>query len=212
MEPAELRELTLLVLKDRHTLAKTGRPSDAQFRADLYAGTIVDQVAFSAYQAGIWKPPEPLSREEPQFVGAQFPEQFRSSVRGVLWQLVGLGILIPVRLASETGQSFELSAYGQEVVEGVSESPYDPSGSFKRLNADAPALAPETFEFVEEALKCPLARYLRSAAVMLGLASENELLGLIELCKNKAEAGDPLHTGLDQARSSNITDTYVTGH
>jgi hypothetical protein len=181
MDLAELHEMTLNVLRDRYRAYKEGRTNDGQFRQDLSSGHISDEVAHRTLGLGLWKPDQPIRADDPQHAGHEFPEEDRATVRSILWQLVGLGILIPRTMHDERNQFFDLAGYGKIVLEEGTETPYDPLGFMRRLQQEAPLLEGETIAFVQEALDCYLSRHFRASAVMLGLASENELLKLIHL-------------------------------
>ena len=183
MEVWELQEIVFQVLRDLHSRFVNDK-NDGQFQQNLNTGNIADRVAWITYRAGLWKPTERLPREDQQYVGDVFPRKDVASVRSILWRLVGLGILVPRSIHDERNQFFELTAYGEQVLRETQESPYDPLGFLTRLSLDSPDLERNTIDFMKEAVDCFLARHLRAATVMVGLASENEIIHLIEQYDN----------------------------
>ena len=103
-----------------------------------------------------------------------FPDEDIEVVRSHLWQLVSAGVLIPRTLSDAINQSFDLTKYGIKVLSEEVETPYDPIGFMQRIRSDAPNLENATLEYLQEALDDWVHRHLRSAAVMIGVASENE--------------------------------------
>lgn len=184
LEYSILYALTLQELKTRYGRLVYGQVNESQFLQGLNTGQIADGVAFRAFSEQIWRPPERLHREDPQSAGYQFPNEDTKMIRSILWQLVGLGILIPRQMLDERNQFFDISEYGGRVLSQTAESPYDPFEFNRRMRETAPLLEPDTFEFLKEAVACFLGRYFRASAVMIGLASENEVLKLIELFRN----------------------------
>lgn len=179
MEISELQQLTLDVLRDLYVRFKADL-FDSQFLQDMNTGSIANKVAFRAYKAGLWKPPHPLAQENEIYAGDVFPREDVSTVRSVIWRYVGLGILTPrMMTVDDRNQFFEISHYGRRVLEEEGESPYDPLGFIQRLKTDSPNLQSNTIEYIGEAVSCYLGRYLRAATVMIGLASENEIIALL---------------------------------
>ncbi len=100
----------------------------------------------------------------------------------------------------DRNQFFEISHYGRQVLEEERESPYDPLGFLQRLSTDSPNLECNTIEYIQEAVNCYLGRYLRAATVMVGLASENEILTLLEKYENTLDPDEK--TEFDREKSS----------
>jgi len=219
MELAELHVLTLQALKDMYAALEARRIDEGQFLQNLNTGSVMNRVALQAAEAGLWRPPKPITEAFGQAAWDMLPTEDQKSIRSILWQLVGLGILIPRSIHDPVNQFFELSSYGVEVLREETPSPYDPFGFIRRLTSDAPHLESETIEYVQEAVETFLSRHFRAAAVMTGLASENEILKLIELfadtleqgarsafdqaigrCRNLREKFDRLYERLNQAR------------
>ena len=208
MELTELHTLTLQALKEMYTAFEDGRIHEGQFLQNLNTGSVTNRVALQAAQAGLWQPPQPITEALRQAAGRMLPSEDQKSIRSVLWQLVGLGILTPRSIHDEMNQFFELSSYGVEVLRQEAPSPYDPFGFIRRLTSDAPHLESETTEYVQEAVETFLSRHFRAAAVMTGLASENEILKLLELFADTLEQG--ARSAFDQAigRCRNLKEKF----
>jgi hypothetical protein len=197
MELAALHTLTLQALREMYTAFEAGRLHEGQFLQNLNTGSVTTRVALQAAEADLWVPSEPITAALRPAAGRMLPEEDQKSIRSIMWQLVGLGILIPRSIKDPENQFFELSSYGVEVLREEEPSPYDPFGFIRRLTSDAPHLESETVEYVQEAVETFLSRHFRAAAVMTGLASENEILKLIELFADTLEQG--ARSAFDQA-------------
>jgi len=181
MEIDEVRELTLQALKNMQENLASSRTSEAQFLQDLNTGSVLHRVALLAADAGLWEPPQPIAEPFRGAAGQMLDPRDQSAIRGVLWQLVGTGVLTPRSMLDDMNQFFELTGYGVEVLQEQEPSPYDPMGFMRRLRSEAPNLEPDTLEYMQEAVATFLGRHYRASAVMTGLASESEILRLIEL-------------------------------
>ncbi len=133
-----------------------------------------------AVEAGLWQPPRPIDNANRPYVWQMLPEEDQGEVRAALWELVTRGILIP-RAVNDDNTFFTITSHGSEVLEATEPTPYDPHNFLRRVSEDAPSLEPETLAHLSEAVTCFLHGHDRAAAVMTGLASENEVLALIEL-------------------------------
>lgn len=187
MEVSELQTIVLQVLKDLYTRFGDGK-NEGQLYQDLNVGNITNKVASIAYKAGLWVPAERLYQETEELIGHAFPPDEAVTIRSIVWRLVGLGILTPRSISNPPNQFFELTSYGIRVLGETEESPYDPLGFLRRLTSDCPKLESSTIDYVQEAINCFLARYFRAASVMIGLASENEILQLIDQFGNTLDA------------------------
>ncbi len=183
MEVSELQEIVLQVLRDLYTRFGNGK-NEPQFLQDLSTGGIANKVSWIAYKAELWKPAERLHQENEIYTGSVFPSEDVATTRSIMWRFVGLGILTPRSIHDDRNQFFELTSYGKQVLKETRESPYDPLGFTRRLTSDCPNLESNTVDYIKEAVSCFLSRYLRAATVMIGLASENEILRLIDLYGN----------------------------
>jgi hypothetical protein len=172
-----------------------GRLDIGQYRQNMSVGHIGTMIA--ARQQTTTQVQRPELR--PAFGGAPFlNDDDRTVIRSILWQFVGQGLLAPTGLTDELNTRFETTPYGREVFQNEEAAgPYDPTGYLAVLRRDAPQLEPETFDLIEEALSCYRARFLRSCAVMTGVASELEILKVIELVSERLAAEEK--TDFDRA-------------
>lgn len=179
METSDLQDIVFQVLRDLNSRFGDGK-NKSQLIQDLSVGTIADKVAWITYKAALWKPSELPRFDNEIYIGALFPKDDVSTVRSILWRLVNVGILTPRIISDDRNQFFEFTGYGRKVIKDTKESPYDPFGFIKRLTTDCPKLESDSIAYIQEAISCFLSRYLRAASVMIGLASENEILSLID--------------------------------
>jgi hypothetical protein len=134
-----------------------------------------------AVEAGLWQAPRPIDNANRPYVWQMLPEKDQEEIRAALWELVIRGMLFPRAIHDEDNTFFTITSHGREVLEATEPTPYDPHNFLRRVSEGSPILEPETFAFLSEAVTCFLHGHNRAAAVMTGLASENEVLALIEL-------------------------------
>lgn len=188
MEPLQLRDLTVQALKSMYALMRE-RPMDpGQFRQNLNIAYIGNQTALLAVEAGLWQAPRPIDNATRPYVWEMLPEEDREEVRAALWELVTRGMLFPRLVHDENNTFFTVTSHGREVLEATEPTPYDPHNFLRRVREQGPMLEPETLAFFSEAITCFLHGHNRAAAVMTGLASENEVLALIELYSRSLES------------------------
>ncbi len=185
MEYAELYELTLQVIRERHKLLQEGKIDELGLDRDLNTRRIVQDVASRTYKLGrmIDMPTQGNVPPDPETAATRLQPEDKKTIHSILWQFVGLGLLTP-RHVAEGDSHFEITPYGKHVLENTEDSPYDQFGYTRWLGTNAPQLEPPTVEYIREALSCFVRRLFRAAAVMLGVASENEILALIQLYSN----------------------------
>jgi len=181
MEPLQLRELTVQALRAMHALFLEGRMDLGQFRQNLNAASIANRVALMAVDAGLWQAPRPIDNTNRANVWEMLPEEDREEVQAALWELVTRGMLFPRAIRDENNTFFAITSHGREVLEATEPTPYDPHNFLRRVSEGGPMLEPETLAFLSEAVTCFVHGHNRAAAVMTGLASEDEVLALIEL-------------------------------
>jgi len=118
-------------------------------------------------------------------------EQGESSLLNeIIWTLIIQGILVPGRDDNNKTLPFiRLTEYGKRCVAENKILPHDPDGYLKEFQVAVPAADPAVVEYVTEALQCFIHGLNRSAAIMLGGASEKAILQLIDSCV--ASIGDP---------------------
>ena len=180
MEPLQLRELTVQALKAMHELVRDGRVDPGQFRQNLNAASIASRVALMAVEAGLWQAPRPIDNANRPYVWQMLPEEDQVEIRAALWELVTRGMLFPRAIQDENNTFYTVTSHGREVLEATEPTPYDPHNFLRRVSEGGPMLESETLAFLSEAVTCFLHGHNRAAAVMTGLASENEVLALIE--------------------------------
>jgi hypothetical protein len=99
----------------------------------------------------------------------------------VIWSLIVQGMLVPALDDNNQGYPFlRLTEYGKQCVEGERILPHDPDGYLREFQQAVPAADPAVTEYLTEALQCYIHGLNRAAAVMLGGASEQAVLVLIE--------------------------------
>ena len=111
--------------------------------------------------------------------------KLHEDIRQLLWQLIVQGVLVPGRdRNNQEWPWFSVTEHGQQVLAAEKPQPYDPDGfiaEFQRKNPDAD---PVILDYLEEGVRafnygCP-----KSAAVMIGAASEKAILLLHEAFEN----------------------------
>jgi hypothetical protein len=111
----------------------------------------------------------------------------------ILWDCIVQRILTPTEGNSAI---LRLTDFGMEVVKEQRWSPYDPDGYLKELAKKAPRLVKLCEMYVVEALTCFRGGAYLATAVMLGAASEGNVLDLLSRCHAAmAKAGMPEHSG-----------------
>jgi hypothetical protein len=103
----------------------------------------------------------------------------------VVWSLIIQGILVPGINDSNQGYPFiRLTEYGKRCVEEDRILPHDPDGYLREFISAVPGADPVVLEYLTESLQCYIHGLNRAAAVMLGGASEQMILVLIESCQS----------------------------
>ena len=98
-----------------------------------------------------------------------------------IWGLIIQGVLVPG--LNDANQSFpflRITEYGRRCIEENRILPHDPDGYLREFRTAIPNADSTITEYLTEALQCYLHGLNRSAAVMLGGASEQAILLLIE--------------------------------
>jgi hypothetical protein len=116
--------------------------------------------------------------------GRQFlSEPEKNLLVEVGWSLISQGILVPGLNDSNQGWPFlRLTEYGQRCVAGDRILPHDPDGYLREFRNEVPSADPTVVEYLTESLQCYIHGLHRSAAIMLGGASEQAVLLMIESC------------------------------
>ena len=125
----------------------------------------------------------------------------KSLIMEVVWSLIIQGILIPGMNDSNQSWPFlRLTEYGRKGIEEDRILPHDPDGFLRDFHREVPSADSTVVEYLTEALQCYIHGLPRSAAVMLGGASEQAVLLLIESCANsiaEARAGSTNFADVD---------------
>lgn len=125
-----------------------------------------------------------------------------------LWGLVGEGLayLDPAGQGSGTDNwRWRLSALGAQAATGGTWEPRDPEGYLRRLRAHRPAIAPVAVAYVEEALRAFNARCFLATSVMLGVASEQVVIGLAGSVVEAVPAATKLRVAMENPRASQFS-------
>lgn len=106
-----------------------------------------------------------------------------SLLNEVIWSLIVQGILVPGLDDANQGWPFlRLTEYGTRCLEEDRILPHDPDGYLREFQKAIPGADSTVVEYLTESLQCYIHGLSRSAAVMLGGASERAVLLLIESC------------------------------
>jgi hypothetical protein len=104
-----------------------------------------------------------------------------SLLNEIIWSLIIQGILVPgCDDNNKTLPFIRLTEYGRRCVAENKILPHDPDGYLREFQHTVPSADPAIVEYVTEALQCFIHGLNRSAAIMLGGASEKAILLLID--------------------------------
>jgi hypothetical protein len=114
--------------------------------------------------------------------GRQFLDSGDQSVLlEVIWSFIVQGVLVPGLNDANQGWPFlRLTEYGRRCVAEEGISPHDPDGYLMEFHGAVPNADPTIVEYLTESLQCYIRGLARAAAVMLGGASEQAVLLLID--------------------------------
>lgn len=109
----------------------------------------------------------------------------------IVWSLIVQGILIPGVTEGNQGWPFlNLTEYGRKCIQEDRILPHDPDGFLRDFHREVPNADSTVVEYLTESLQCYIHGLHRSAAVMLGGASEQAILLMIESYANSI--ADPI--------------------
>jgi hypothetical protein len=132
-------------------------------------------------------------------------ERERNLVLEVVWSLIVQGILIPGLNDSNPNWPFlSLTEYGRKCVEEDRVLPHDPDGFLRDFRREVPNVDPTVLEYLTESLQCYVHGLNRSTAVMLGGASEQSVLLMIDSYANSiadATAKQKFESAFEKAQS-----------
>jgi hypothetical protein len=107
----------------------------------------------------------------------------KSLMLEVVWSLIIQGILVPGLNDSNQGWPFlRLTEYGSRCIQEDRILPHDPGGFLRDFHREVPSADRTVVEYLTESLQCFIHGLNRSAAVMLGGASEQAVLVLFDAC------------------------------
>jgi hypothetical protein len=109
-----------------------------------------------------------------------------------LWQLLAQGLLVwGCNRQNSNYPFFRLTEYGRgAVADGNIAQPYDPDGFMKEFTHAVPEADPVVLDYLSEAVRAFNSGCHRSAAVMLGCASEKAILSLHDTFRKAIEADE----------------------
>lgn len=119
----------------------------------------------------------------------ELDEQDLRRVQQIIHEFYHEGIIIPgtkirANTISQGGTLFfphyQLTEYGEAVVDSEEYQPHDPEGYLSRLKLDIPEIDEVIIRYLEESLSCYRKNLLFAAAVMLGCAAEKAVLLLVQ--------------------------------
>jgi hypothetical protein len=107
--------------------------------------------------------------------------QERTLLLEVVWSLIVQGILIPGMNDNNPSWPFlSLTEYGRKCIAEDRVLPHDPDGFLRDFHREVPNADRTVVEYLTESLQCYVHGLNRSTAVMLGGASEQAILLMIE--------------------------------
>jgi hypothetical protein len=99
----------------------------------------------------------------------------------VIWSLIIQGVLVPgLEDSNPTLPFIRLTEYGQRCVAEDRLLPHDPEGYLREFQKAVPGADATILEYLTESLQCYIHGLHRASAVMLGAASEQAILLLID--------------------------------
>ena len=125
--------------------------------------------------------------------GITLDEKDLRTVQQIIHEFYHEGIIIPgtkiqVNTINQSGTlhfpHYQLTDYGQNVIDNTEYQPYDPEGYLSRIKTDIPEIDEVIIRYLEEGLSCFRKSLLFAAAVMIGCAAEKGMLLLVEAYGN----------------------------
>jgi len=121
--------------------------------------------------------------ELPFVANYEIPSSISDPVRGIIWELIIQGIVVPgVGLGGASGDPglpfFQITAWGKRCLSAGEFIPYDTGQFIDRLKGKVPSVDQFVLVYLTEALQCFRAGTYLATAVMVGVASEGILLDL----------------------------------
>jgi hypothetical protein len=121
--------------------------------------------------------------ERPFVANYDIPSSISEPVRGIIWELIIQGIVVPgAALGGGSGDPglpfFQITEWGKRCLAEGEFLPYDTGQFINRLKAKVPAVDQLVLRYLTESLQCFRAAAYLGSAVMVGVASESILLSL----------------------------------
>lgn len=145
---------------------RTGRSSQVM--------EVVNQVAILAVRKGLAPVASGANPSHLHALGFDNMRFVPDYVQQVMWQLLAQGVLV-WGLGAESNNTYpfyRLTEYGKSVVKDGAPQPYDPDGFVAEYDRIVASGDPIARDYLVEAVRAFNANCLKSAAVMLGAASE----------------------------------------
>jgi hypothetical protein len=126
-----------------------------------------------------------LFRDELNKIPSYKQKNFLSAAKEIVHEFIIMGALYPGAKGAVHGSDSEypwitITEYGREIFTSENWLPYDPDGYVNELKLQVPDLDDVTLSYIAESVAAFNRRYLLSATITLGVASENLMLLLIE--------------------------------
>lgn len=155
-------------------------PSTQSLQLISLINAVIDKLKKKGHYGNKWS-----DDNRGRFRGPAFDED-RERLRGLIWEFIVQGILIPGRDdTAQYGLPFlTLTDYGKKVVSVRTIQPYDPDGFLSSLKTEIPNIDSEIERYITESLLAFRRGLLLSAAVTMGVASEKAFILLHEELTN----------------------------
>jgi len=183
---------------------RTGRSSQVM--------EVANEVAILAVRKKLVPTPVGAHRSHLDALGFENARVIPDHVQQLMWQLLAQGVLV-WGLGAESNNNYpfyRLTEYGRAVVKEGAPQPYDPDGFVAEYDRIVASGDPVARDYLVEAVRAFNANCFKSAAVMLGAASERVLIQLY--ASFAAAIVDPARKSKFEKDSAGITITkrYVT--
>jgi hypothetical protein len=121
--------------------------------------------------------------QQPFVANYDIPNFISDPVRGIIWELIIQGIVVPgVGLGGASGDPglpfFQITEWGKHCLATGEFIPYDTGQFIDRLKSKVPTVDQFVLRYLTEALQCFRAGTYLGSAVMVGVASERILFAL----------------------------------
>lgn len=176
LKPQIVKALALEYFKEAATAG-----ASSQNGAALNVDSTVEGVAALAQSKGLLPRPAQHAHgaNATHHLGTAATQILYDHVQMILWQMLAQGVIV-WGLGGRGGNSqypwFRLTDHGATVIASGRPQPYDPDGFLAQFKKQIPTADSVTVDYLEEAVRAFNANCFRAAAVLLGAASEKEVL------------------------------------